>query len=786
MWLRPCFSLFVVVTIALAIGATTAVFCVFRVLLLSPPPYPDGQRLVQIWEASSGQRLPVSWLNFQHLVTENRSFDHVAGFEAAEIVLTNQNNADVLRAGVVSSNFFQITGWHPLSGRLFTAADDRPGASPVVVVTREFWTRKLGADPSVVGRVMVLDGVSFQVIGVLPEGLRFFPQQIEVYLPLGLREGAATDPASHGAIVLLGKLRLGVSRNAAAQDLNIVMKRSVAHTFADEAGHRISVEWLADFGREGVRQTMISLMAATLLLLIIACANVAGLLLLRSTQRLGEIATRSALGATYSRLAQLLLTETLVYFALGGVLGSWLAKLALQLLRGVAPQDIPRLYDARLSLPILLVTLAVTLVSGVAAGLVPVVNLARLNLAGALDCKRGLAGPIGRQTLRNGLLVAQVALTIILFFSCNSLLRSLTAAQNVHPGFDGDHVLALDLQLPPHRYKNDAASATFYRRLVDRIRELPGVRAAGVVNCPPSTGGCARGWYSIPGLPVPSPADVPLTLLTTVDAGYFHAVRMRWVAGHSFSESGVENGDDVVVNEKLARRWWPQNPEAAVGSRLKLGGPYAEGATKTIIGVVGDVNQEALDAEPASEVYVQGVQSAMVVIVRSSLDLSSLAKALRTAVESVDREVPVRSLQSLNSRMRSTLDRRQFTTWLFELFAALAATMSAVGIYGVLSFQVQSRQKELAIRVAVGAGNRDIMVWLARHLLGIGAAGVLIGAAGSVGAARLLAGMVFGIQPTYLSSLSTACSTTLLLAATAGAIPVLRAIRTDPLPELRR
>jgi putative ABC transport system permease protein len=597
---------------------------------------------------------------------------------------------------------------------------------------------------------MVLDGVSFLVIGVLPGGVRFFPQQVDVYLPLGLREGAATDPAAHGAI----------------------------------AGHRISVEWLADFGRDNVRRTMISLMTATVLLLMIACANVAGLLLLRNAQRLAEIATRSALGATYSRLARLLLTEILVYFALGGAVGWLLAELALQLLRSVAPQDIPRLWDARLTLPMLL-ALAVTLVSGVAVGLVSVVNLARLNRAGALDSRRGMAGPGGRQTLRSGLLVAEVALTIILLFSCNSLFRSLIAAQNVDPGFDADNVLAVDLQLPPHRYRNDAASAAFCRRLVDRVRVIPGVQAAGIVNCPPSTGGCARGWYSIPGLPVPSPADVPMTLLTTVDAGYFRALRMRWVAGRSFSGSTSESGDEVVVNEKLARRWWPQKPEAALGWRLKLGGPNAEGATKTIIGVVGDVNQEALDAEPASEIYVPGVEPAMVLMVRSSVDTSSLARVLRTAVESVDREVPVRSLQPLKSRMRSTLDRRQFTTWLFELFAALAAIMSAVGIYGVLSFQVQSRQKELAIRIAVGAGKADIMLWLARHLLGIGGAGVLIGIAGSVGAARVLAGMVFGIQPMDLSSLLTACSATLALAATAGAVPVFRAMRTDPLPELR-
>jgi len=426
------------------------------------------------------------------------------------------------------------------------------------------------------------------------------------------------------------------------------------------------------------------------------------------------------------------------------------------------------------------------MVSCAVAGLAPIVSLARLDLASTLrGGGHGMTGRRDGQSLRSGLIAGEIALTLVLLFSCGSLLRSLIAAQNVYPGFDARGVIAMDLQLPSFRYKARSDVEGFYSRLLSGIRKLPGVESAGAVNCPPSTGGCARGWCSIVGMPVPAPADVPLTLLTNVDAGYFRAVHMRLLAGREFTGTDRAGGPEVVVNERLARRWWPGNPQAAIGSLLKFGGPYAEGPTGQIIGVVGDVNQEALDAKPSAEIYVRGAQNSMVVMVRSSGDRASLVRTLRTAVEAVDRDLPVRSLAPLESRIRGTLERRRFTTILFEIFAALAVLLSAVGIYGALSFRVQCRRKEIALRIAVGGARRDIARWMGGHLIGVVSVGGAVGVAGCLGASKVLASLVFGVAPIDLISLAGACGALLALAGVAGSVPIMRAVRVDPVEELR-
>jgi predicted permease len=380
-------------------------------------------------------------------------------------------------------------------------------------------------------------------------------------------------------------------------------------------------------------------------------------------------------------------------------------------------------------------------------------------------------------------MIAEIALTLVLAFGCVLLVRSLIAAQAVYPGFSADHVLAAEVLLPPLRYKTDDAASEFQARLMNQLRRLPGVESVGAIDCPPSTGGCARGWYSIAAMPAPVPAQVPLTLLTRVDPDYFRTLRIPLLAGRPFTAAD-RDGRAVVVNERLARHWWPETPNLAVGHQIKFGGPYMEGPTREIVGVVGDVSQSALDVEAFSEIYVKGAQKAMVIMVRASGDPAALIQPVRLALATLDRSVPIVSILPFRLRMAATLERRQFSTLLLGIFAALAATLSALGIYGILNYRVNTRQKEIAIRLALGARRSEILKWMGWQLIRITAPGIAIGAFGCWGASRLLKSMVFGIPAEDTATLLVASVAVLALSALSASIPVIRAMRVDPVHRL--
>ena len=382
-------------------------------------------------------------------------------------------------------------------------------------------------------------------------------------------------------------------------------------------------------------------------------------------------------------------------------------------------------------------------------------------------------------------MITEIALTLVLTFGCSLLLRSLVVAQACYPGFSADRVLAVELQLPPTRFKTDEAVRQFYGRLMQRLRGEPEVDSVGAVNCPPSTGGCATGWYSIAEMPTRARADVPLALLTKVDQNYFRTIRIPLRAGRSFNEADRDNGRAVIVNEKLALHWWPEQPQLAVGHRIKFGGPYMPGRTCEIVGVVGDVSQSGLDVESFSEIYVKGTSPGMVVMIRAhTSDPAALVPAARRALESLDRNVPVVSLLPFSSRMAGTLERRRFSTILLEIFAALAVALSSVGIYGILNYWMGMRQKEIAIRMALGAGRSHILRWTGMHIALMAALGISLGAVGCWGTSRLLRNMVFGISAKNPLMLVAAAGVVLAMVALAAGVPVWRATRVDPIRHL--
>ncbi len=785
----PSFSLIVILTLALGIGANTAIFSVVYSVLLRPLPYPAAERLVQLSESTpSASGISVTWINFEHWRAENHSFEDMAGFHPADFTLTGRREAVLTHAALVTSRFFHLTGARPLLGRLFTGADDRPGAAPSVVVSYQFWAKTLGADPRVLGSTLALNGKAYQIAGVLRPGLNFFTRPVDYYLPLGLLEGNTVDRTQHGSIRVLALLKPGITLDHARSDLDAIMHRLALVDPGPENDHRASATYLTETITGDIRPILLMLMAAVMLVLLLACANVASLLLVRSTARVREIAIRASIGAGRGRLVRQLLTENLLLAALGGGLGLLLAKLCLRTLLVIAPRNIPRLTEASLDLHVLSFGAAITIIVGLLSGLAPVFTSRKIDLTLALKEGSAGSGSASRgNSFRNALVIAEIAITLVISFASGLLLRSLAIAQNSYPGFDPDHVLALELQLPESSYKNDQAVRQFYTELTRRLRAQPGVQAVGQVNCPPSAGDCGDWWYSILGKPEPARSDVPLTLLNFADTGYFDVMHIRLLAGRGFTDRDREGGPSVaVINEEIARKWWP-TPQQALGNQIKLGGPYMKGSAYEIVGVIANVKQMGLDTAPMPEIYFpfsQRPSSAMVVMIRTTGDPNSLIPSVRHQLASLDRNVPIQSLRPFEQWLGATLERRRFSTLLLGLFALLAMVLATVGVYGVLNFWVTVRQNEIAIRLALGARQSTILQWAGSHALRLSLAGITLGALGAWGASRSLRGLVFGISALNPAMLLTAVAAVIAISALAVSLPLWRATHVNALAHL--
>jgi predicted permease len=747
----PGFSSIVILTLALGIGANTAIFSVVYSVLLRPLPYPHSERLVSLGESTpKWSGIAVTWINFQHWRAENTAFENMAAVTSAALTLTGRGDAVLTDARLVTSSFFQLTGLTPMLGRLFTPDDDQPGAAPVVVVTADFWQSRLGSDPNIIGQSLDLDGTSYQIIGVLHPGKQFYWRFSDYYLPLGRTQSPSQKRSNHGSIGGLGLLKPGVTAAEAKANLDAIMQRLALSDPGPEDDHRSSVVYLTEQRTAGpVRQTLLVLMGAVGLVLLTACANVASLLLVRSTARAREIAVRIAIGAGRGRLARQLLTENVLIAAVGGALGLLLAAWCLRTLVLSGPQDIPHLTEAALNVPVLIFAGAISIGVGLLAGLAPVLNAGKVDLTVAL--KEGSATSSASkagQAFRNTLAIAEIALTLILAFASGLLVRSLVAAQNSDPGFEPQHLLALDLRLPQSRYASGENIRQYYGELSQRLRAEPGVQDVGMVMCPPGAGDCGDWWYSIVEKPAPARADVPGTLMNAMDGSFISAARMRLLAGRAFNASDRPGGSMVaIINETLSRANW-KAPQLAIGQHLKLGGPYVEGPILEIVGVVADVSQDGLDGDAEPVFYYSFSQkpfSRMVAMIRTTGDPAQWMNAVRRDVSSVDRNIPIESLRTAEDWLGATLDRRRFSTLLLGLFGALAMLLASVGIYGVLNYWVSARQKEIAIRLAMGAPRSAILRWTGLHAGRLAALGIVLGALGAYAASFWLKSLVFGV-----------------------------------------
>ena len=786
----PAFALIVILTLAVGVGANTAIFSAVYAVLLRPLPFPNGQRLVWLGEnVPKADGVAVTWLNFRYWQDENHSFETMAGFRTGDYTLTGRGQAVLTHAGVVTGEFFALTGSRALLGRLFTTSDDDPHSPYVVVVNQGFWAKTLGADPHIVGKTLMLDGTSYEIIGVLPRDPRFFFRTPDYYLPYRPSPTELSRRSAHESMRVLALLKPGVTLAQARADLDSIMERLAHADPGPESDHRAYLEFLTEERTGDVSNALKLLMGAVGLILLLACANVGGLLLMRVTARAREMAIRSALGAARMRLARQLVTETLLLASIGGAAGLLLAAVGLRGMVALGPRDIPRLSEASLDLPVLLFATALTLAVGLLCALVPVFSSGRVNLNVVLRETSAGAGS-GRlgHTLRTCLVIAEVAAAVVLLFTSGLLLRSLYAAETASPGFDPDHVLALELQLPPSRYKADAAILDFYSRLELALHAEPGVVSVGAVNCQPGAGDCGDGWYSIQEKPKPSRENVPLTLFNMADAGYFQTMGIRLLAGRAPSPQDTASAPPVaVVNQEFARAEFP-NPYAAIGRHIKVGGPYMAGPVVEIVGVTANVSQMGLDADPEPSVFfpaAQAVDHSMVVMIRTRGNPEVLMGPVRHVLASIDPNVPIQSLKTMHEYLGATLVQRRFITLLLAIFAAIAVILAAIGIYGVLNFWVNSRRQEIAIRMAMGARTAAILRRTGRRAAALAFAGLAIGLGGSWAATRWVQSLVYGVSVHDVFVFSAAAAAALLIVLVSAAVPLARAASVDPITVLR-
>ncbi|HET9983694.1 MAG TPA: ABC transporter permease [Longimicrobiales bacterium] len=815
----PGFTAAAVVTLGLGIGANSAIFSAVDAVLLRPPPFPAPGRLVLLWgqrpDAGSPE-LPISYPNFRDLREATSAFAGVAAwssFEDSRLVLTGAGEPEQLRFGVASGDFFDVLGVWPVAGRTFTPADDEARSGPVVLVSEGLWRRRLGGEPGAVGRSLTLDGRPYTVVGVLPASFRFGGDRHapDVWIPLG-QDPAGTGPRSRqfarGASFLgvVARLRPGVGVGRAQADADAAAARLAERYPHFDREWRIRVVPLAERAVEGRRPTLLVLLAAVGCVLLIACANVANLLLARGTTRARELALRTALGAGRARIVVQLLTEAGVLALAGGALGLAAAAGLLRLLGHLdlaspsvfVPYTTPTT-ALRVDGRALAFTLALCAATTALAGLWPALHAARGGSASRLaDGGRGSDAPAGRRT-RDALVVAEIAVSLVLLAGAGLMLRTLTALRRVDPGFHAEHVLTAEVGLPDGRYADPDRVRAFWGALLERARALPGVRDAGAVQLLPLAGIGPSTDFVLEGGPPPRPGEGPEVRYAVATPGYVGALGIRVLRGRDFDRRDDERAARVaLVSESMARHSWPgQDP---IGKRVALsiealrfrgdGPPILDfpSAYRTVVGVVADVRHDALSREPAPHLYLPLAQHPareMTVVLRTTGDPAALAAALRRTVASIDPAQPVSDIRGMEDVVAQTVGQPRYRTLLLGLFGAVAALLAAIGLYGVLAYGVARRTREIGVRIALGATSRDVFRLVGADALRLAAAGLALGVAGALAATRMLSGLLFGVRAIDPLTFLAATAGLLAVAAAAAWLPARRAACVDPADALR-
>jgi putative ABC transport system permease protein len=785
----PSFTALAVLTLALGIGATTAVFSVINPVLLRPLPYPHPERLMTLWErGEEGQESNTGYATFLDVHQLASTFDGIAVASSWQPTLQGRAEAERLDGQRVTREFFTVLGVHPGLGRDFTPAENVRGQHQVVILSHGLWLRRFGGDPTLVGRPIRLNGIDYTVVGVMPRSFEsLLSPTAQLWAPLAYETSLPWACRSCRHLRMVGRLKEGVEPARATRELNLISARLVAEYPTDYPKTGMHVVPLQTRLTREVRPALLAVLGAVGFVLLIACANVSSLLLGRAMQREGEFAIRSALGAGRPRVVRQLLTESVLLGLLGGFCGVVLAWWGVKGLVALGPASLPRLHAIGIDFGVLGFTAALSLTSGLLFGLIPALATAQPDLFTALRPGGRHTAQKRRRVARAILVMGEVALALMLLIGAGLLLRSLQRLLGVDPGFESRRLLTMEVQTTGPRYEDDDAVRAFFVRARDAIRAVPGVEQAGWTSQLPLGGNFDRYGVAIEGKVLPNPANAPAADRYAVSPGYLEAMRIPLKRGRMLTADDARDRPAVVlVNETFAKQDWPAGD--ALGARVQLGGP--EAPWRTVVGVVGDVHHVSLDERQAPQIYLPeaqwlGADGAMVLAARSRGDPAAMAAAIRDAIHSVDRDLPILHAATMEAVVTNTADQRRFAFVLFQAFAVVALLLAGAGIYGVLAGNVTARTREIGIRSALGASRSGLLRLVMRQGLTLTVAGMTAGIVGALALTRFLRGLLFGVGAQDPVTFLGVVAVLVVVALAACLAPALRATRVSPLEALR-
>jgi len=786
----PTYTLVSLLTLALGIGATTAIFTVVNAVILRPLPFPDPERLVTAWETNAAYKLPghppgtVSFSpgNFLDLREQNRSFEQIGGFTTQSFNFTGGQGADRIAGGLISAGLLATLGVQPVAGRLLVAADDSASAERVAVLSYGLWVDRFGRNPAVIGSSLRLDDLSHTIVGVMPPGFRLFNSDVDVWLPLERKIAPETMHWRQSYYLrVIGRLKRGVSVEQARADVDRVMQQ-IRREHPKDLGQGGAAVPLLDNTIARARGPLWILFGAVGFVLLIACANVAHLSLGRAMARRREIALRLTLGAGRGRLLRQLFTESLALALLGAAAGVALAEWGVRALLRLAPEEIPRATEIHMDAWVITFATLAAIVSAVLFGLLPALGAAKADLQESIQGGgRSVSSGRGTQRTRTALVISEIAVALVLMIGAGLMIESFRRASAVNPGFEPRGLMAMRVALSANRYDSIEKQGAFYRRATERLREIPGVQSVGAIDGLPFSDGGFDNSFSIDGRADPPAGQALKADIRRIDTGYFQTMPIPLIAGRGFNDGDrTETPAVAIVSESMARKYWPGEP--AVGKRLHIHFGPPEGIHAEIVGVAADV-RPAFDTQPGEYIYMHYPQGRFVGQMDLVLRPAVKAEAIRAALSSIDPDQPLYRIRTMDDVLALSLATRRFQMMLLSIFAGLAVSLAAVGLYGVLAYSVQARTREIGIRTALGADNVARMILA--EALKLASVGVAAGVAGAMGLTRLLASLLFGIKATDATTFLAVSLLLLAIAAVAGYLPARRAARIDPMAALR-
>ena len=784
---QPVFTLVAVSTLALAIGGNSAMFTVVNAVLLRPLQYPEASRIVVLEGINPPRGITQSNMSipdFADWQNQNQVFEQMAGFVAGGVLLNNGDETERVHGTAVTADFFTLFRTPSLRGRTLQPDDAQAGRDPIAVLSFGLWQRRFGADASVVGSKVTISGKPTTIVGVMPQGFDY-PAQSEVWVPFPL--DPAKEARDNRFISVIGRLKPGASVAQAKAQLDTVNQRLAQSYNETNTGWTVKVTSLQDRLVSDVRLSLLVLLAAVAFVLVIACANIANLLLARATARQKEMAVRTALGASRLRIIRQLLTESLLLSFVGGGFGLLLSFWLIKLLIALSPANTPRFDEIRPDTRVFIFTIALTLLTGLIFGLAPALQASRSDQSeGLKEGSRGNAGGARSNRVRGLLMVAEIAMSFMLLVGAGLLIKSFIHLREVTPGFNADNVLTMRISVPPGKFPAGEPRLQFFQQAIDRIHSLPGIQSAGMVLSLPLGGDTFNVWrgYIREGRPA-TPEENGDAAFLAATPEYFHTLQIPLLAGRGFNDRDVENATKVViVNETMARKLWPgQSP---LGRHITIW--RDEKFPREIVGVVGET-KASLDNEPGEQMYVPYAQDAswasMSFVIRTSGDPANASASVRNEIRSLDKGAPVFNVRPMNDVLATSVAPRRTPMLLLSAFAGAALLLAMIGIYGVTAYYVTQRTQEIGIRMALGAQMSDVLKLVLKGGMALALFGIVAGLAGAFAVTRWMTTLLFGVKPTDALTFIAVSICLLVTALLACYIPARRATKVDPLVALR-